>query len=227
MGLVLSPHMTSHRLLSERLPPYCLRILILAVLTLIFPIWHLARSYKAYQQGYEIIFTLFVVSALTLFTFFVILSLLLWVLRIELKPPQVAAILVYCTVPITFGLWMIYIFNYLTEQRLTFVEMLLFLQIPSDDNFLRIIPLAFFIIIFNAVLVFYYSLKSRLSGFPFLALMLTILLMLPFYSSFIFASILAEIIRPGTVQYILGLLQLPGSLVGLLRSSNLLQAIVI
>lgn len=208
-GIVLEPSATMEALFSKERPPYYFTFALILVLTIFVPIIAQIYKYQVELYNVSVIYSLVIVLFLTLFLFLLIESIFLLLLGIDFTPAGLFAAVAYSLTPLTFSLWLIYLFNYLSSGKLTVVTLLLTGFSAGDDSFIKILPIAAVVVQLMILIVFYYALRAMggLGGVT--AFMVSMLSLIPLYSALLLSLMVAELVREGTIAIFLKLLASP------------------
>jgi hypothetical protein len=187
-------------LLAYPAPPFGGTIFSCLILTIFVPI--AAQVYKYGNSIFDpnVLASLAVIVCLTIVVFLLVEGIFLHLLGINIRVRELWSTIAYCVTPLILALWLIYLFNYLAMHRLTLITLFLTGLSPTDDKFLRIVPIAMFVAQLNILVVFYHCVRyaGQISGLS--AFVITLFSLVPFYAALLISLSLAELIRPGTFQ---------------------------
>jgi len=206
LGLILTPGATTELLLKNERPRYGISILSLLLFILLAPVVVQTYRYQFFVNVGHSLLSLLLLIVLTCLLFVLMEWLFLNILRMDVTPHHVMTITAYSTAPIILGIWLIYLFNYLTEGDISVITMFLTGYTPANDQFLQILPATFVLIQLYVLLVFYYSLKNLGDLDALTAVILTVLSLFPFFLSILIAAFIGEGVRPGTVDILIMLI---------------------
>lgn len=200
IGLVFEPAYSTSVLLDTRNPPHALSCLLLFFVTLATPVIVQLSIYHWKFSNVEAVLGVSLTLSLLLLLFVLLQRILLLILRVKASMHQVFALACYCAVPLTFALLLIYLFNFLSDGRLTVVEFIVTGSAPFSSKFLKVLPFAFLVVQLNILLLFYYGLRviGRLGFFS--GVFITIFSVAPLYGAFIMAAFVGELLHSGTIE---------------------------
>jgi len=206
LGLILTPGTTAGLLLERERPRHGVGVFVLFLFVLFLPVFYQIYKYRYLSGLGGSIISLCLIILLTCLMFCLIEWIVLALMGIEVTLRDVFTISAYSLAPVTMGLWLIYLFNYLTEGDLSVITMYLTGHMPAHDQFMQVIPATAFVLQLFMLLVFFYSIKYRgdLGGLS--AFLISLFSLLPFYFSFLIAAFIGEGVRPGTVDILLSLI---------------------
>jgi len=199
-GLVFEPGYTTEVFLNEKLPPFIPGIILSFFLTVTVPLLAFVLKHDARFENAASLTGIFFALVFAFVLFILFEGLLLLLVRIQASPVQLLGMASYCLVPVMFAIWLIYLFNFFSDGRLTVAELMVTGYGPISSQFLRILPVALIIVQINVFLLVYYSLKTLGSLSFFGALFTTLLSIIPFYLSFVLGTFLGDIVHPGTID---------------------------
>jgi len=199
-GLVFEPGYTTDLLLNKNYPPYIPGIIICFLLTVAVPlVAFIVKNNAEFENAASLLGIIFAL-VFTFVLFILFEGVLLLILRISATPFQLLGIASYCLVPLMFAIWLIYLFNFFSDGRLTVAELMVTGYAPISSQFLKVLPVAFIIVQVNLFLLVFYSLKSIGALSFFSALFITLLSGIPFYLAFILGVFLGDIVHTGTID---------------------------
>jgi len=206
LGLVLTPGTTAGLLLERERPRHGVGIFMLFLFVLFLPVFYQMYKYRYLPGLGGSIISLCLIILLTCLMFCLIEWIVLTLMGIEVTLRDIFTISAYSLAPVTMGLWLIYLFNYLTEGDLSVITMYLTGHMPAHDQFMQVVPAAVVVLQLFMLLVFFYSIKYRgdLGGLS--AFLISLFSLLPFYFSFLIAAFIGEGVRPGTVDILLSVI---------------------
>lgn len=197
-GLVLTPRDTVETLLEYDPPPYRSTCILFFYLTIFIP---MIIQYMKYDETVIVPLTialLFFALTLSLATFIITEAIMLLLLRTEISPGTVVASIAYSLTPVTIAIWIVYIFNYMTNGNLSIVTFILTGMGTLDSGFIRVIPWATLIIALIMFVVLFYCLRFLGSMIWLNALGLTTLSLLPLLFGVAVGLSFAEALSPGS-----------------------------
>ena len=144
--------------------------------------------------------------------FILIESIFLGFLGLGFSPLRVAACIGYSSAPLVGALWLTYLFNYLSNGRLTIVTLLITGASTPNDPTIESMPYVFIISQLLMIIVFFYSLLNMTRLRWISGGLVALVSLLPLYGSFLLGLFLAETSNPGTIRLLLQVINSPGLL---------------
>ena len=200
-GLLLNPAETTEELLAEEHPPFTIPIIFILIASILIPlgIQHLSTIDTSFYTPVAL-YSVFVVLALTLTLFIAMEYVMFQIVIAPMSFRSLYSITIYCLVPVTATLILVYCANYYYSGSLTFLTLIMTGYAKTTDNFLSVLPIVFVVLQFYVLIIFFSGIRaaSECSGFTSFAL--TIFSIIPFYVAFIAAIVVGDSIYPGTIE---------------------------
>ncbi len=212
LGLVLNPAEMTETLFSREKPPYVFSFFMVAILSVFGPIVLQTLKYGYSLFDTTAVASLAIIVGFTVLCFILIESIFLGILGLGFSPLRVGACIGYSSAPLVGALWLTYLFNFMSNGRLTLVTLLITGASSPDDPTMESIPYVLIISQLLMLIVFFYSLLNMgrlrwLSGG-----LVAVASLVPLYGSFILGIFLADSLNPGTVNLLLKVINSPALL---------------
>lgn len=212
LGLVLNPGEMTETLFARERPPYVFSFFLVAIVSVFGPIVLQTLKYGYNLFDTTTIASLAIILGFSVLCFILIESLFLGILGLGFSPLRVSACIGYSTAPLVGALWLTYLFNYMSNGRLTLVSLLITGVSSPHDPTLEAMPWVILIAHLLMIIVFIFSLL-RLGRLRWISGSLVALAsLIPLYGSFLLGIFLADSINPGTVRLLLKVINSPALL---------------
>lgn len=200
LGLLTAPGQTTEILFTNERPRHVVKLITLLMISVFGPIvWHVARyGFVVYRA--DVLLALLFIFAFTFLSFIFCEALFLRVFAVPAKIEQVIAIVVYSSVPMTMFFVFVYLANFYYNGSLSLVDVIMKGYLPTNDNFLRVLPFAWAVSHISALTVFFYAIRSVGGTHPITGLMLAVLSIAPLYAALIIGLGVAEMAIPGAFR---------------------------
>lgn len=208
LGLLLEPGYTTRKLLPLERPPYGTFFLLVLAATIFAPLVTRMFKLQAFPHGADVVISIVAFFFFSLLIFFVLEGMFLQLIGVNPPLHKLYASVGYSVTPLITALCLIYLFNYLATSDLSLVDSIITGYPPTQDKFLKIIPIAVIIAQLNVFLVFFHCVRVLGDMQILTGLLATLLSLFPLYLSIIVGALIANAIRPGTIGILLELLGL-------------------